>query len=476
MDISLDLKRGKDTRLFLIKNQDKDNDYLLLKDFDSGLNSPILYLELINGKFTINQSKSNMDLITDMDLDAKLDALALRVTEAVQNGEDINDIVVGDEKPYDPSKIRCESRNFSLKQVYDMIESESHDIDLHPDFQRNVVWDNLRKSRLIESIILGVPLPMFYFAEDENGQLSIIDGLQRLNAIYEFMSGKFSLVGLEYLDNCKTKFEGLEVKYKRRINMTQISCIVILPESPAEVKYNIFRRINTGGRPLNSQELRNCMSGQNLRATLKEMVDSKEFVQATSGSVKDIRMDAQELALRFIYFRDLLLSKGIESYNGSIDSELDNLTDSLKRKNLDTFKIYVSSFKKSMKLAFHLFGDHAFRRIFLDKSNQTIKRSIINKALFSSISVLLSFYTDADVKKILQKPNGFLILPFGQAMSDDTDYKRYLSYGTNGKQNIVYSFRKAQQLLENNLGVKLQIVSPLLLAELELLNSELGKI
>lgn len=149
------------------------------------------------------------------------------------------------------------------------------DLNLHPDFQRNLVWDNFRKSRLIESILLRIPLPMFYFSQDDDGVLSVVDGLQRLSAIYEFMENKLVLKDLEYLDNCNNKTYNKEEnriddKYVRWFNMTQIVVNVIDPQSPPKVKYDIFRRINTGGRPLNAQELRNCLAGNGLRDTLKK--------------------------------------------------------------------------------------------------------------------------------------------------------------------------------------------------------------
>lgn len=94
----------------------------------------------------------------------KLDDLALRVIEANQHGVDLSDVTLskkGLEKPYNPDQIRVESKTFSIRLIYDMINSG--DLDLSPDFQRNVVWDGFRKSRLIESILLRIPLPMFYF-------------------------------------------------------------------------------------------------------------------------------------------------------------------------------------------------------------------------------------------------------------------------------------------------------------------------
>ena len=208
-------------------------------------------------------------------------------------------------KPYDPEKIKVRTDKISLAQISAMIDNG--DIDLTPAFQRNFVWDSFRKSRFIESILLRIPLPMFYFSEDLEGRLTIIDGLQRISTIKEFMENKFPLRNLQYLENCQGRYfkdegnkKGLEAKYVRWFNLTNISVNIIDSISPLEVKYDIFRRINTGGKPLNNQEIRNCFAEQGLRDTLKAMVSTAEFKTATDSSVRSTRMDDQELLLRYL--------------------------------------------------------------------------------------------------------------------------------------------------------------------------------
>jgi hypothetical protein len=450
MYISIKLIGIGETKLFVQPNN-KKNEYILVKDFET-IGNPYLKMVLHNNHFEIEEKRNEVDEDASS-LDDKLDQLALEVIEAIQRGDDLADSNLSPEiKPYNPDLIRVESKTFSLKQIYDMIKSG--DLKLHPDFQRNLVWDNFRKSRLIESILLRIPLPMFYFSQDDDGVLSVVDGLQRLSAIYEFMNNKLVLKDLEYLDICNDRtYSGnnkIDSKYFRWFNMTQIFVNIIDPQSPGKVKYDIFRRINTGGRPLNAQELRNCLSRDGLRKTLKEMVALKSFKDATGNSIKDVRMDAQELALRFIYFRKLKeadYENGIEKYSGNIDEELDNMVDEIGNSPYDNLKVYITKFDEAMRFAHHLFGRQAFRRVSQSSINDSV-RSVINKALFASVSVILSFY---DKKRIGKMPKNCMIQIFGNAITDDVDYSYYLSYGTNGKKNISYAFQKAEELFKQNI-------------------------
>ena len=452
MYISIKLRDKGETKLFLQpQSKEEDNKEFVLIDSIDDIANPHVRLKLTGNRFVVEEKR---DIEEEDDIfEAKLDELALEVIAAQQRGDDLADANLAVQiKPYDPDKIRVESKNFYLRQIFDMIETG--DLNLHPDFQRNLVWDNFRKSRLIESILLRIPLPMFYFSQDEEGVLSVVDGLQRLSAIYEFMSNNLILRDLEYLDNCNGRtYSGeknkLDDKYVRWFNMTQIVVNVIDAQSPSKVKYDIFRRINTGGRPLNAQELRNCLAGNGLRNTLQQMVKLDSFKTATGGSIKDTRMDAQELALRFIYFFRLTEHNinDIANYSGNIDEELDALVDEISKVPAEKLSKYVFLFDRAMKNAYYLFGRHAFRRIDEGVTPES-GRSVINKALFASEAVLLAVHSE---EKVQHKLEFALLKPFAEAMTHDAQYSYYLSYGTNGKLNIIYAFKKAFELLDINL-------------------------
>lgn len=196
---------------------------------------------------------------------------------------------------YGPDDIFVENKPFSLKQFNDLIEDG--DIEMAPDFQRNFIWDETRQSRLIESLLLGLPLPSIYLSQYDDGRLTIVDGLQRIMTIRRFLDDKLKLSNLEYLEDCNgMNYSLLKEHYSplrmRRFGQTQIMCFVIDYRSPNKLKFDLFRRLNTGGKPLNNQEIRNCLSRAELRNTLKRMVSTDAFKKATGGSVKDDRMDA----------------------------------------------------------------------------------------------------------------------------------------------------------------------------------------
>lgn len=210
------------------------------------------------------------------------------------------------EIPFDADKIRIDQQMLSIKYIMELIDSGL--MELNPGYQRNKVWkDNTRKSLLIESLMLRIPIPVFYFYENEDTRFQVIDGQQRLATIHEFINNEFRLTGLEYLeDTCNRKyFKDIDIKYQQRIFRTQVAANVLDARSPKEVIYDIFRRINTGGMKLNPQEMRNAICKPEVRTFLKESTKNENFLKATRKLVKDERMDAQELVLRFYAFSQL---------------------------------------------------------------------------------------------------------------------------------------------------------------------------
>lgn len=369
--------------------------------------------------------------------------------------------------PYDPELIRVDSKMFSVKYIHELLnpeteeeEEEEKKIDLSTDFQRNFVWNDItRKSRLIESLLLRIPLPVFYLAQNKNGIFSVVDGIQRLTVMNDFINGKFCLKNLEYLKNCEGKFfkklgkdnlidkeKSLDGTYRKRINETQLICNIIDPQTPTAVKYDIFKRINTGGKVLNNQEIRNCLAVPRVRNLLRNLSGLDIFKKATNNSIKAIRLDDQELILRYIAFY-YSLKKEYREYTGNMKEYLDESLEFLAKQN---FQELENDFKNSMLNCFYLFGEYAFRKQTLTQYLKKSRKPLINKSLFLGISLNLSFVKNEYIIKNYNKD--FLLEKLLKKIEDDRDFMNCLTNGTNDNQKINYVINTIKNLLKENLG------------------------
>ena len=416
------------------------------------------YIVVVNGKDIKLESKSDAIRDDDDEIQVKLGELLHSIIDAENSGLDsFSESQQNADNPYNPDDIKVRNDKMPITLISTMIEAG--DIDMNPDFQRHLVWDSKQKSRLIESILLRIPLPMFYFSEDKEGKLIIVDGLQRISTIYDFMHNRFPLQNLQYLqDSCGGRYyssdgakKGIDSKYFRWFNMTTISANIIDPSSPSKVKYDIFRRINTGGRTLNNQEIRNCLTGKTLREALKSMTESKLFRTATDGSIKSKRMDDQEIALRFLMFYKIYedsARSNIDAYSGYMEQSLDNYTESFSKVPEGSLDNYINKFNVALENSQYLIGPkYAFRKILLDDLRQGAYKQLINKALFVCTMLLLADY---DCGKIaILNEQGSLTKPLAEKIQKDKDFYSYLSYGTNGWKNLTYVFNELKTLFES---------------------------
>lgn len=453
MIVEFNIANDEIISLSVIKKEDTETKYQLIDD------DKFIWMELELVSQNLLVLLKDVRIIDDVEtIEKKLDKVLYEIIEVEKSGADtFNESDTTDINPYDPDKIKVRSDKIAVSILSKMIDNES--IDLNPDFQRNLVWNSFQKSRLIESILLRIPLPMFYFAEDNEGNLSVVDGLQRISTIKEFMDNKFPLRDLQYLnDTCEGRYyeskgnkKGLDTKYLKWFDLTSISANIIDPSSPPKVKYDIFRRINTGGRPLNNQEIRNCLMGKGLRESLKAMSALDEFKSATDYSIKSTRMEDQEISLRFLFFYELYeRNNSIDDYNGYMDLVLDEYTDKNVKTSQQHLEKYVQKFSNAMKNAEHLIGSRlAFRKIQNKDIQPDSYKQLINKALFVCCSVLLADYNS----EVIAKKNNanFLTSLIAEKIERDKQLIYYLSYGTNGKANLLYTFNVLNELFKNNI-------------------------
>lgn len=341
--------------------------------------------------------------------------------------------------PFDPNKIRVTTEPKTIDLLFRRIDHG--EIDLAPDFQRRArLWKPHRKGQLIESILLRIPLPVFYIAATEDDLWSVVDGLQRLTTIHDFMSDAFSLTGLEYLN----KFEGLRFSMlprsmQRRIEETSLVLNIIQPGTPDEVMINIFKRLNTGGVPLNGQEIRNALYKGPVRKFLAAMVESPTFQRATDGRVSDVRMDAQECILRFSAF---YLNDWRQYDRNDLDAYLSEAMRQLNIISKAQLEELSARFSASMAAATEIFDVDAFRKRY--DVNDTRKR--LSKALFEVWSVNLA-RLDARKISLLIERNHIVKKAFIELMRTDPFFDVSISSSTGTIQRVHKRFGAIEDLI-----------------------------
>lgn len=447
VDLDVLMSNGYSLRILLKKNS-IENGFCKFVSID---NSVDLVLEIDTECTTAHLIKKD-PLIVDRDCDIELrfmDAIfekKLRLHEENESGfdnSDENEVSVSHINPYDPKLIRVDPKNYPVKMIDDMINCG--EIDIAPAFQRHFVWNDItRKSRLIESLLLRIPIPVFYFSQDEQGLFQVVDGVQRLTVLNSFMKNEFRLKNLEYLHECEGKWfrkgnaieDSLDSVYTRRIEQTQLIVNVIDPQTPTQVKYDIFRRINTGGKELNNQEIRNCLAKSKTRELLRDLAASEQFKRATKSSISRTRMSDEELVLRFVAFYLIDKRKStVKEYKGGMDNLLDITIDILNSIAISDIVAIRTAFFNAMENAYELFGDKAFR-----------KAHYINKSLFLGLSRVLCSYKK---EEFLKKNVDSISMKINEAIKENGALWGALSMGTNDAKNISYVYDYIRKIVEN---------------------------
>ena len=314
--------------------------------------------------------------------------------------EDYDSDSIPNIKPYDTNLIDISPKPLTLDAIVSRLKY--NEIDLMPDFQRKAgLWSTEQKSRLIESLLLRIPLPAFYFDGSDNGNWIVIDGLQRLTALKEYFvepdaQKKLKLVGLEFLKDLEGScVDDLPRVYSRRMMETQIIAYIINPGAPIRLKYNIFKRINTGGLELEPQEIRHALYQGKSTQLLKRLADLEIFKKATGYSISTERMLDREFVLRYIAFSELT----IEKYKDSIDDFLNCAMEYINNNSKPDFDNGIeNTFTMVLNASLKIFGQFAFRRM----PDQSKKRPI-SKALFETWTAILSKYNEADLNILIER-------------------------------------------------------------------------
>lgn len=344
-------------------------------------------------------------------------------------------------KPFNPNEIDVDISTVNLGSLIDQLEND--EIDLQPDFQRVTdVWDNVKKSRLIESILLGLPLPSFYFSEDPVSQkLSIIDGLQRICAIRDFVLEKenpLKLEGLQFLKNFDGfTFSQLARPEVKRIKSLKITMNTLRKGTPLDVKYIIFQRVNTAGVPLTPQEMRHALNQGPAAIFIKELADMESFKKATNYSVESKRMQDRDFVNRFIAF-----FIGYQDYMGDLDMFLNDKMGELNKMTSEQRDDIRVSFDKAMKCCYEIFKKDTFRK----RYKQGDRRKPISKSVYDTLSVNIAWLSDEERKLLLKNTEAFkagMIRLF-----NDKKFDFSITTGTGKKYNVEQRFTMVKSLIK----------------------------
>ncbi|MEO5346746.1 MAG: DUF262 domain-containing protein [Magnetococcus sp. YQC-9] len=352
---------------------------------------------------------------------------------------------VGITRPFDPNKIKVETKLMSLDTLVKRIREG--EIDLSPDFQRNEVWKEPAKCRLIESLLIRIPLPAFYMDATNEDHWLVVDGLQRLSTLRDFIIHEALILNdLEFLSDCKGKtFGTLSRAYQRRIEETQVTVYLIEKGTPPEVKFNIFKRINTGGLPLSSQEIRHAINQGLSTILIKRLAESAEFKIATDNGIQEQRMSDRECVLRFFAFVMTPYQNYPKYPDDDFDTFLSAAMTSLNQMTPEGIEALEERFKRAMRLAEDIFEKRAFRKMSRSSSN----RSPINKALFEAWSANLAALDEtAQIRLVKRKES--LKEKFLDLMEDEA-FSRAVTQGTGSWFRVQTRFESIEKIIQQTL-------------------------
>lgn len=282
---------------------------------------------------------------------------------------------------YPDAVVKISRDQYSAFEIKRMAET-TYELVIAPPFQRRLVWSKKQKCELIESILMGIPIPVIYVFEDENGKKQVVDGRQRISAMISFMNNEYALERLKMLPafNGK-KFDDLEAIYRSKVERYQVPVYVIEPPTPERVKYDIFDRVNRGGTLLNSQEMRHALYNGQATALLKELSLARAFTDATGNSIKPIRMRDQYVILRFLAFYLFRNHKLNFSYKSNMDDLLAATMKHINQMRPHELESLKQVFMSAMERSHAVLGGDGFRF-----APANVNRRPVNMALFEVIA------------------------------------------------------------------------------------------
>ena len=369
----------------------------------------------------------------------------VKVIDGIEQEDHSNEEVIT--IPFSPSDIKISNPPMNMGDLIDMLSFGW--INLQTEYQREMnLWSPVQQSRLIESVLLGLRLPAFYFEVVDKHNWNIIDGLQRCCAIKNFcVDGTLTLVGLEFLDIFNNKkFEDLRFDTKRDIRMLPITVNLLEKGVPDQVKYILFKRLNTGGIELTAQEIRNAVFNGPVIDLVREMAEEPSFTQATDYRVPTRRHVDMDFVSRFIAFYWL----GYEKYEPDLDSYINkSMADIRDNGTEECIAKMRYDFCRAMELAYEIFGNRAFRK----QQNRDESRRPLNKAYFEVIASRFALLDEEKRNKLLDHKD-LLVDNLHTAMRESFTYRNSFSGGTGNRDAVRWRFTSFNQILDMSIQGK----------------------
>jgi hypothetical protein len=343
-------------------------------------------------------------------------------------------------------KIRTQARDPLIESLWR--QAKDGDLSLQPEFQRYYVWDNAKASRLVESVLLDVPLPTIYLVEEKDSKESVIDGQQRLTSFFNFLDGELVLTGLRILTELNGKrFIDLDADDKRRFKRAALRTITIQNDSDPNLRFEIFERLNTGSVALNDQELRNCVYRGSYNDVLRELADDPDFRFITGITTQEKRMRDVQLILRAAAFYHATFL----NYKPPMVTFLNN--DMAKHRNMSMSEAeeFRKQFKKSVSLIRSMLGRNAFKRFYAGKDgnhNGYWEPKKFNSSLYDVLMWGFTQYEKNQVFAHLERLTEALMA----LMTEDQDFINSIELSTSAKAVVQMRFDKWRAAMEAVIG------------------------
>ncbi len=358
-----------------------------------------------------------------------------------------------DDGPDNISSTAFSPINFSVttRRVSDIFASfNDNELDTTPAFQRGYVWDKMKASKLIESVLLHVPLPLIYTAEEADGSEVVIDGQQRLMTFIGYLKGEFpkdkkpfKLIKLKILKDLNGKsYSDLDQKIKLSLRRYGVSIIKIANTTDENVKFEIFERLNTGAVTLSPQELRNCIYRGPLNELIKNLAIRENFTRVLALQQRPQRMVDCEMVLRFFAFNE----RTHLNYGGKMKTFMNEFMRNNQNLTAEKQAEWGDRFLLACDNTFSIFGERAFRR-YRSGNNKDQRGSwegAINKALFDCTMFWLARYEKRQIisAKDAIREGAIHLMANSQSFIDAT------TLGTSDIARVKSRFEEFGQMLE----------------------------